>query len=104
LAAYLLADIVDLSFLLKCDKDIRIARMMKRDSDNIEKKIKETELREISEHKRFKELYEIDIHDGRLILETFDYVLDTSKLDIEGESKIISNIIDEYLRCLKLDA
>lgn len=98
LAAFLLADIVDISILLKCDKEIRIARMMKRDSENISEKIKETEMREESEHKRFKELYEIDIQDGRHILETFDFILDTSHLDIEGISRILTNIIDENIR------
>jgi len=98
LSPYLLGDIIDYCILLKCAKDVRIHRMMERDSENFEKKRDETELRELSEQKRFIEYYGIDVLDTNQIMATFDLILDTTYIDIEGAINIITTAIKEFFR------
>ncbi|MHA1729053.1 MAG: (d)CMP kinase [Promethearchaeota archaeon] len=98
LSPYLLGNIVDLCVLLKCTKDIRMKRMAERDDTDINRKIKETLFREESEHKRFIKYYNVDLLDGNIILRTFDLIIDTTKLDINGCFNLISTYIEEIKR------
>jgi len=101
LSPYLLGDQIDYCVLLKCAKDVRIKRMMERDSDDFEKKLYETELRELSEQKRFLKYYGVDVLDSNTIMSTFDLILDTTYLDIEGAVNIIKTAIEEFIRTKK---
>jgi cytidylate kinase len=90
LSPYLLKDIVEFSVLLTCDKNIRINRMMERDTEELDAKRYETELREKSERKRFLEYYGIDIANSEVIKNTFNLILDTTNLSIQ---EVITKII-----------
>jgi len=96
LSPYLLKEVVEFSILLTCEKIIRIQRMMDRDSDGLETKIHETEIREQSERKRFLEYYGIDIADPELIQNTFNFILDTSNLTTQEVISKILTAIQQY--------
>lgn len=96
LSPYLLKHLVEFSILLTCDNNVRIKRMMERDSEGLDTKISETEIREQSERKRFLDFYGIDIANPEIISKTFNFILDTTNLSIqEVISKIIS-AIEQY--------
>jgi len=92
LSGYLLKDNADYTILLEAPLEIRIRRMMDRDDENYQKKLKETKLREMSEISRFKELYGIDIANEQLKKEIFDIIINTKDLSIE---QVFNNIIRE---------
>lgn len=96
LSPYLLKDIVEFKILLTCEKNIRIQRMMDRDSDGLGAKIHETELREQSERKRFLEYYGIDIADPTLIQTTFNFILDTTNLTTQEVISKTMTAIQQY--------
>jgi CMP/dCMP kinase len=96
LSPYLLKDIVEYSILLTCDRQVRINRMMERDSDERVSKAQETEIREASERKRFLEFYGVDIADPQLIQSTFNLILDTTNLTIQDVISKIMTAIQQY--------
>ena len=96
LSPFLLKDIVEFSILLTCDKDIRINRMMERDTEGLEAKRYETELREQSERKRFLEYYGIDIANPELIQNTFNFILDTTTISIQEVITKVMAAIKQY--------
>ncbi len=98
LSPYLLGDIIDYCILLKCTKDVRLQRMANRDKDDIQKKIQETLMREESEHKRFIDYYGVDLLDSNKILGTFDLIVDTTFIDIDGVMEVVSTAINEFKR------
>ncbi|MFX1400057.1 MAG: (d)CMP kinase [Promethearchaeota archaeon] len=94
LSGFLLKDIADYSIYLICPIDIRVKRMVSRDLSSYEEKLKETTLREKSEAKRFKKLYNIDINDSDEINKTFNLIINTETLTTE-------EILDLILKKLK---
>jgi len=96
LSPYLLKDLIDYNILLTCEKEVRIKRMMRRDSEDLASKICETELREHSEHKRFFEYYGIDIRDPELIKKTYNLIVDTTKLSIREVTSLVLSAIHKH--------
>jgi cytidylate kinase len=96
LSPYLLKDVVEFTVLLTCDKEIRIKRMMERDSHNMDAKIQETEIREQSERNRFLEYYGIDIADPKAIQAAFNLILDTTNLSIQEVISKVTTAIQQF--------
>ena len=93
LAGWMLKDSADIKIWLKCDLDVRIKRIAKRENKDIEEVKRETLLREESEIKRFKMIYGIDVTD----LSIYDFIFDTSKISLETLYSIVDLIIKEYV-------
>jgi cytidylate kinase len=96
LSGFLLKDTADFKIHLVCPIDIRVKRMAGRDQASYKKKLKETTLREKSELKRFKKLYNIDLNNIKNVNETFDLIINTENLTIEEVLKIILLKLKEY--------
>ena len=94
LSGFLLKDIADYRIHLVCPTNVRVKRMVSRDLSSYKEKLKETTLREISEAKRFKKLYNIDINDSDEINKTFNLIINTETLTVE-------EILDSILKKLK---
>ncbi len=92
LSGYLLKDSADCTVLLEAPLETRVRRMMARDEEDYQKKLKETKLRENSEISRFKDLYGIDITNEELKKEIFDIIIDTKDLSIE---QVVNKIIQK---------
>ena len=84
LAGYLLKDMADFKILLTCPLETRVKRMIERDQVSSKEKLKETNSREKSELERFKNLYNIDLRDKKKAKKTYDLIIDTENLSIEG--------------------
>ncbi len=80
----------DIKIFLDADIDVRTKRVMKREKCSYENARISIKNRELSEYKRFKEIYNIDIND----LRNYDLCINTSKWDIEGIKKIIFSAIE----------
>jgi len=80
----------DLKFFFDADIETRAKRVSERELCSYEDAKKEIERREMSEHKRFKEIYNIDIND----LRNYDLCINTSKWDIEGVKAIVFTSIE----------
>lgn len=85
LSAFILKSIADLKILLTCPLEIRVQRMTERDKTSYDEKLKETNVREESELKRFKSLYHFNLNDSN----AYNLVIDTSNLSIEEIVNII---------------
>jgi cytidylate kinase len=93
LSGHILNSIADFKIHLKCSLESRVKRMTDRDETSFQKKLKETLLRESSELKRYKELYNIDLSDINTIYAIHDLVIDTENLSVdEVLDKIISKL------------
>jgi cytidylate kinase len=88
-----MAENPDIRIFVTCPFDIRIKRIAEREGRNIVDVEKETRIREDSERKRYLEYYGIDILD----LSVYDIILNTSMFTIEGNSRILKFIVDEYI-------
>lgn len=75
--------------LLQADINIRVARIVKREQGNIEKRKKEILNREKSEATRYKKYYHIDVHDTSI----YDVIIDTGNKTPEE----ITDIIIKYI-------
>jgi len=89
LSGHLLKSIADFKIHLTCPLKIRVKRMTARDQSSYDAKLKETTLREKSELKRFKKLYNIDLNDNDFIHNFFDLIIDTESLSVEEVLQII---------------
>ena len=92
LSGYLLKDIADMKILLTCPLKTRVKRMAERDHTSYEEKLKETSLREKSEHQRFKSLYQIDLEDKEKVKTVYDLIINTEDLTIE---EVVEKILNE---------
>ena len=88
-----MAEDPDVRIFVTCPFDIRVNRIADREGRRIAEVEKETRIRENSERKRYLEYYGIDILD----LSAYDVILNTSIFTIEGNSRILKCIIDEYI-------
>jgi len=75
----------DFKIFLDADIEVRARRVAQREKCSYKDALKGIKERELSEYKRFKEIYNIDIND----LRNYDLCINTSKWDIEGMKKII---------------
>ena len=89
LSGHMLKSIADFKIHLTCPLKIRVKRMAARDQSSYNAKLKETTLREESELKRFKKLYNIDLSNNDFIQNFFDLIIDTESLSIEDVLQII---------------
>lgn len=94
LSGWLLKDIAHIRICLKAPLNERVKRIARRDGKKYEDALKETNLRERSEKKRFREYYGIDIDD----LSIYHLVIDTSLTNIKTIKQLIFNLIEEYLK------
>lgn len=93
LSGTILESIADFKILLTCPLETRVKRMAERDLGSYEDKLKETLLREKSELRRFKELYNIDLSNKKQNKKTYDLIIDTQNLTIEEVlDKILSSL------------
>lgn len=84
----------DLKIWLKAPLDVRAKRVAERENKIFELALKETEEREKSELKRYKEIYNIDLND----LSPYDVVLNTCLWNANEVIDIIENIISSLDR------
>jgi cytidylate kinase len=89
-----LVDSPDLKIFLTAPESVRIDRLSSRDGKTKEESLRETRIREVSERKRYRETYGIDVTD----LSGYNLIIDTSKWLAESVTAIIQTAIDEYLR------
>ncbi len=93
LSGWMLKDVADIKIWLKSPLSLRVKRIADREGRDYDEVYRETVLREESEVKRFKEIYGIDVLD----LSIYDYVIDTSKISLDGLYRLADLIINEYL-------
>ncbi|RLI62894.1 MAG: cytidylate kinase [Promethearchaeia archaeon] len=98
LPTYMIEQWRDFAILLTCDDDVRIRRMMARDQKDFAAQKQETLVREDSEHRRFKEMYGIDIRDSAKILSTFNLILDTTQFSIDDVFEICHSAVSRWMK------
>ncbi|MHA1917761.1 MAG: (d)CMP kinase [Candidatus Ranarchaeia archaeon] len=97
ITAWIAREYIDLAILLTAPIDVRVNRIIQRDSTSFSETHQETVERENSEKKRFKKLYDIDIDNWDI----FDLVINTEKLSIPETRNIILFVIDQFLKSKK---
>ncbi|MFN3527783.1 MAG: (d)CMP kinase [Candidatus Altarchaeaceae archaeon] len=85
---------VNLKIFLNAPLEIRAKRFSERENCSYEKAIEEIKIRESSEIKRFKEIYNIDVND----INNYDIYLNVEKWDIEGVSEILNKAIENLIK------
>jgi cytidylate kinase len=88
-----MAEDPSLRIFLTCPLEIRVRRIVRREERSFKDVLKETKYREENERVRFKKYYGIDLDD----LNIYDIVLNTEHFDADTTSRILKNIIVEYL-------
>ena len=84
-----LNNIPALKVLLTADRNTRAERIVKREGGTIAEKLREMEKREMSEAKRYKNYYNVDINDTSI----YDIVIDTvDKTPDEIVSMIVEHV------------
>jgi len=83
----------ELSIWLKADPKVRCKRISERENEDVDLALKKMLLREASEKKRYKEIYNIEIDD----LSIYDLVIESSMWDATG----VFNIIEKAIENLK---
>ena len=94
LTAWIVSEYADLKIYLAAPFVERVKRIALREGKSFSEALIETSRREFLEATRFRRYYGIDILD----LSIFDYVIDTSKHDIEGIKRIIDFVIKQHFR------
>lgn len=79
----------DLKIMLKTNIDTRGRRIAQREGIPLDQAIYETKVRQQSEVKRYKELYDIDIDD----LTPYDIIIESSVWDPQATANIVINAI-----------
>ncbi|MEB3756494.1 MAG: AAA family ATPase [Desulfurococcales archaeon] len=98
LSAFVLAELADLSIYINAPLDIRIKRITERETRDFLDILRETLAREESQYMRFMAFYGIDTN----ILEKFDIVINTEKLDINTVYSIIKKAVENTLGKFKM--
>jgi len=98
LSAFVLADLADLSIYINAPLDIRIKRITERETRDFLDILRETLAREESQYMRFMALYGVDTN----ILEKFDIVINTEKLNIDTVYSIIKKAVENILGKFKM--
>ena len=92
LAGWLAGDEADLRFWLDAPLDVRAARIADREDKAVADARSETEVREESEARRYREYYGIDIAD----LSIYDVSLNTARWDEEPTFRILADAVEAY--------
>ena len=93
LAAAMAGERADLRILITAPERIRIERISKRDSMSFEEALERTTQRERAERARYLKCYGIDVTDSSM----YDVVVDSSCTTVEGTTKILKSIIEDYI-------
>lgn len=83
----------DLAFYLQAPLEVRALRIANRENRNYEEILKETSIREESEHRRFYEFYGIDVTDLRL----FDVILNTEIFTAVSTIELCITAVKAYI-------
>jgi cytidylate kinase len=89
-----LIDNPDIAVFLTASEEVRIERLSRRDGKSTEESSKETRTREVSEKKRYKKMYGIDVYD----YSAYDLIIDTSKWSPDAVTRIIKTAAEELLK------
>lgn len=89
LAAWIVADYVDLRVYITAPLALRVLRIASRDNVPIERALRETLIRENTQRRRFIEYYGIDIND----LSIFDVVINSKNIGISEAFEIIKKAL-----------
>jgi cytidylate kinase len=92
LAGWMAGENADIRIWIDAPIEIRSERIFKREGGSVEKILRETAEREMSEKKRYKEYYGIDFED----LSIYDCVVDTDNKDAETVIKIVTEFINKF--------
>ncbi|MCC6010858.1 MAG: AAA family ATPase [Desulfurococcaceae archaeon] len=90
LGAWIVGDIVDIKVYVTAPFALRVLRIATRDNIPVERALRETLIREVSQKRRFMEFYGIDVSD----LSIFDVVVNTKNINAERAFKIIRKVIE----------
>ena len=101
LPAFLLGDLADFKILLRCEDEVRISRMKLRDNQSYDYQKQETLVREASEWQRFLDLYQIDIQDETLIVNTYDLIVDTTTRSIDEVFEVCVRALEKAFPFMK---
>ncbi|MCC6034752.1 MAG: AAA family ATPase [Desulfurococcaceae archaeon] len=93
LGAWIVNDLVDIRVYVTAPFTLRVLRIAARDNMPIDKAFRETVIREVTQKKRFKEFYGIDIDD----LSIFDVVINTKNIDAKKAFEILKRVIESSL-------
>jgi cytidylate kinase len=93
LAAWIVSDIVDFRIYITAPLLLRVLRIASRDGKSVDEALRETVVREYSQHKRFMEFYGIDIND----LSIFDLIINTKYIGIKEAFEIIKKALEDRL-------
>lgn len=94
LTAWITKDYSDIKIYLTAPLKERARRIAEREGKRLEDAMRELQVREESNRRRYLEIYGIDITD----LSIFDIVINTSKLPIEATRRILEQFVIEYLK------
>ncbi len=94
LTAWIVSEYADLKIYLAAPFIERVKRIALREKKSFSEALIETSRREFLEAVRFRKYYGIDILD----LSIFDYVIDTSKHDIDSVKRIIDFILKQHFK------
>lgn len=84
----------DLKILLTAPLEVRVRRIVGRESRNFREVLKETEARERSEARRFRRFYRIDVDDHS----GFDLVLNTGRLSVKAMAGVLEAAVASVKR------
>jgi CMP/dCMP kinase len=90
-----MAEGAHLRIYLACPLEERARRIAGRECRPVHQVLEETKYREASELRRFREYYGVDLED----LSIYDLVLNTGLFDAASVSRILKNVVLEYLMC-----
>ena len=93
LAAWIVADLVDLRIYMTAPLPLRVMRIAGRDGVSLEKALFETLIREYTQRKRFLEYYGLDVTDTSI----FDIVINTKKIGPEEAFNMVAPVIERLL-------
>ncbi len=93
LGAWIVSDLVDVRVYVTAPFTLRVLRIAARDNIPVDKALRETLIREVTQKKRFKEFYGIDIDD----LSIFDVVVNTKNIDARKAFDILKRVIENSL-------
>jgi cytidylate kinase len=90
-----MAEGADLRIYLSCPLAERVRRIAEREGRSSTEVLEETRIREDCEVARFKEFYGVDLEN----LSIYDLVVNTSLFDAAAVSRILKNVVAEYVGC-----
>jgi cytidylate kinase len=94
LSGHLAKDIDSFKIYLMAPFQERVERIAKRDGKNEEEVRNETLMRELSEKKRFKQFYNIDLDD----ISIYDLVLNTALMPLKSNLSILEHASKEFIK------